>query len=69
MDSGGETFPNDIAALKAALAAARDRHIIEAARAAYAKPRRDVMSVAARSVLGGVAALRAIRHVGATLQS
>ena len=30
-------FPNDIAALKAALAAARDRHIIEAARAAYAE--------------------------------
>ena len=37
MDSGGEGFPNDIAALKAALAAARDRHIIEAARAAYAE--------------------------------
>src|SRR3954462_14902045 len=37
MDSGGEAFPNDIAALKAALAAARDRHIIEAARAAYAE--------------------------------
>jgi hypothetical protein len=32
MDSGGEAFPNDIAALKAELAAARDRHIIEAAR-------------------------------------
>ena len=28
MDSGGEAFPNHIAALKAALAAARDRHII-----------------------------------------
>ena len=37
MDSGGEAFPNNIAALKAALAAARDRHIIEAARAAYAE--------------------------------
>lgn len=37
MDSGGEAFPNDIAALKAALAAARDRHIIEAARPAYAE--------------------------------
>src|SRR5450755_2828754 len=37
MDSGGEAFPNDIAALKAALAAARDRHFIEAARAAYAE--------------------------------
>ena len=37
MDSGGEAFPNDIAALKAELAAARDRHIIEAARAAYAE--------------------------------
>jgi transposase len=37
MDSGGEAFANDIAALKAALAAARDRHIIEAARAAYAE--------------------------------
>ena len=37
MDSGGEAFPNDIEALKAALAAARDRHIIEAARAAYAE--------------------------------
>ena len=32
-----EAFPNDIAALKAALAAARDRHIAEAARAAYAE--------------------------------
>src|ERR1700704_5159454 len=37
MDSGGEAFPNDIAALKTELAAARDRHIIEAARAAYAE--------------------------------
>src|SRR5208282_728028 len=37
MYSGGEAFPNDIAALKSALAAARDRHIIEAARAAYAE--------------------------------
>src|SRR5476651_2432179 len=37
MDSGDEAFPNDIAALKAALAAARDRHFIEAARAAYAE--------------------------------
>jgi len=37
MDSGGEAFPNDIAVLKAELAAARDRHIIEAARAAYAE--------------------------------
>src|SRR3954469_13886992 len=37
MDSGGEAFPNDIAALKAELAAARDRHIIEAARLAYAE--------------------------------
>jgi len=37
MDSGGEAFTNDIAALKAELAAARDRHIIEAARAAYAE--------------------------------
>src|ERR1039457_1732536 len=37
MDSGREAFPNDIAALKAALAAARDRHIIETARAAYAE--------------------------------
>ena len=37
MDSGGEAFPNDIATLKAALAAARDRHIIEAARAAHAE--------------------------------
>ena len=37
MDSGGEAFPNDIAALKAELAAARDQHIIEAARAAYAE--------------------------------
>jgi transposase len=37
MDSGGKAFPNDIAALKAELAAARDRHIIEAARAAYAE--------------------------------
>ena len=37
MDSGGEAFPNHIAALKAALAAAHDRHIIEAARAAYAE--------------------------------
>jgi hypothetical protein len=37
MDSGGEAFTTDIAALKAELAAARDRHIIEAARAAYAE--------------------------------
>ena len=37
MDSGGEAFPNDIAGLKAELAAARDRHIVEAARAAYAE--------------------------------
>ena len=37
MDSGGKAFQNDIAALKAELAAARDRHIIEAARAAYAE--------------------------------
>src|SRR3954464_10900859 len=37
MDSGGEAFSNDIAALKAELAAARDRHITEAARAAYAE--------------------------------
>jgi len=37
MDSGGEAFPNDIAALKTELAAARDRHIIEAAKAAYAE--------------------------------
>jgi transposase len=37
VDSGGKAFPNDIAALKAELAAARDRHIIEAARAAYAE--------------------------------
>src|SRR5665213_1131719 len=33
MDSSREAFPNDIAALKAAL----DRHIIEAARAAHAE--------------------------------
>src|SRR5471032_1829929 len=37
MDSGREAFSNDIAALKAALVAARDRHIVEAARAAYAE--------------------------------
>src|SRR3954447_372243 len=37
MDSGGKALQNDIAALKAELAAARDRHIIEAARAAYAE--------------------------------
>ena len=37
MDSGGKAFQDDIAALKAELAAARDRHIIEAARAAYAE--------------------------------
>ena len=37
MDSGGEAFPNHIGALKAALAAARDRHIIEAARATHAE--------------------------------
>src|SRR6202163_2329400 len=37
MDSGGEAFANDIAALTPALTAARDRHIIEAARAAYAE--------------------------------
>src|SRR5712691_7665606 len=37
MDSGGEAFPSEIAALKAALATARDRHIIEAARATYAE--------------------------------
>src|SRR5471032_1012480 len=37
MDSGREAFSNDIAALKAALVAARDRHIVEAARAARAE--------------------------------
>src|SRR6202795_4240767 len=37
MDSGREAFPKDIAALKAALVAARDRHIVEASRAAYAE--------------------------------
>src|ERR1700716_3128878 len=37
MDSGRKAFPNDIEALKAALAAARDERIIEAARAAYAE--------------------------------
>src|SRR3981081_1858190 len=35
MDSGRKAFPNDIEALKAALAAARDESIIEAAKAAY----------------------------------
>ena len=37
MDSGGEALPDDIDALKAALVAARDRHIAEAARAARAE--------------------------------
>src|SRR6202795_526382 len=37
MDSGREAFPKDIAALKAALVAARDRHIVEAARAMHAE--------------------------------
>src|SRR3977135_1978933 len=37
MDSRRKAFPNDIEALKAALAAARDERIIEAARAAYAE--------------------------------
>src|ERR1700716_1217330 len=37
MDSGRKAFPNDIEALKAALAAARDERISEAARAAYAE--------------------------------
>src|SRR5271169_4357610 len=37
MDSGGEAFPNGIEALKAALVAARDERIVEAARAAYAE--------------------------------
>src|SRR3981189_2539905 len=37
MDSGRKAFPNDIEALKGALAAARDERIIEAARAAYAE--------------------------------
>ena len=37
MDSGREAFPNDIEELKAALVAARDARIVEAARAAYAE--------------------------------
>jgi len=37
MDSGREAFPNGIEALKAALVAARDERIVEAARAAYAE--------------------------------
>src|SRR5450432_3828757 len=37
MDSGREAFQKDIEALKAALAAARDEHIVEAARAAQAE--------------------------------
>src|ERR1700716_2844918 len=37
MDSGRKAFPNDIEALKGALAAARDERISEAARAAYAE--------------------------------
>src|SRR5258708_20710988 len=37
MDSGREVFPDDIEALKAALVAARDKHIVEAARAVHAE--------------------------------
>src|SRR5471032_798574 len=37
MDSGREAFSNDIAALKAALVAARDKGIVEAARAVHAE--------------------------------
>jgi transposase len=37
MDSGHEAFAKDIEALKAALATARDAHIVEAARAAHAE--------------------------------
>ena len=37
MDLGREAFPNDIEELKAALVAARDARIVEAARAAYAE--------------------------------
>src|SRR3984893_7774939 len=37
MDSGHEAFPKDIEALKAAWAAARDAHILEATRAAHAE--------------------------------
>ena len=37
MDSGHEAFPNDIEALKAALVAARDKGILEAARAVHAE--------------------------------
>src|ERR1700676_1617619 len=37
MDSGREAFPNDIKALKAALVAARDKGIVEAARAMHAE--------------------------------
>src|SRR5580700_4594890 len=37
MDSGREAFPNDIEALKAALVAARDKGIVEAARAVHAE--------------------------------
>jgi transposase len=37
MDSGREAFPKEIKALKAALVAARDERIVEAARAAYAE--------------------------------
>ena len=37
MDSGREAFPNDLEALKAALAAARSKSIVEAARAMHAE--------------------------------
>src|SRR5271165_5967218 len=37
MDSGHEAFPNDIEALKAALVAARDKEVLEAARAVHAE--------------------------------
>src|SRR3979490_2280234 len=37
MDSGREAFPDDIEALKAALVAARGKHIVEAARAVHAE--------------------------------
>src|SRR5260370_12409825 len=36
MDSGREAFPNDIEALKTALVAARDKGLVEAARATHA---------------------------------
>src|SRR6202521_2590916 len=59
MDSGRDAFQKDIEALKAALAAACDRHIVEAARAAQAEAELAV----ARAKISDDQALIAHQHL------